>query len=387
MTTTAPTSNPSARGASTRKVGGVSHKRPIQPSSPASGQHAPDFQYNGGPVIRCPQVYGTFWGPNWLDNVHLNRAANLSQFLTDLLASTYMNIVSQYGVGLGAGVAGSYIKSSFVQNVGTQLDEASIHATIQSCINAGVIPEPPATGNNIALIIFLDETISVDDAGLGISMCEPTNDTAFGYHYDFVTAAGNEFYYAVIPALTDACLTNSCGTGGCSLSLSQPQEQRITQVTSHEFIEMCTDPKFPTGWYGSSSDENGDICNGQTDSITVGPNTWAVQRQYSKTDDVNSNGATYCVLNAPNPIPKLAGGPAAGTHIARIQMLQKLHGLLPLPTSTFDVKSNTLKTDPKQMEEFTQRLFAPFSHENLVPGLPGLLREFADHLDSKKSKK
>ena len=41
-------------------------------------------------------------------------------------------------------------------------------------------------------------------------MCEPAGDNAFGYHF-FTTTAGHEFYYAVIPALTDTCLKESCG--------------------------------------------------------------------------------------------------------------------------------------------------------------------------------
>jgi hypothetical protein len=349
MSTTAPSpSQPATR--STRKIGGVSHQPSITPAAPAAGQRAPDFKYNGGPVLQCPQVYGTFWGPQWFDAAHQARAAHLAQFMKDLLASKYMNVLSQYGVGFGAGAAGQYVKSTFLTNAPSQLSEAVIHQLIQSCINAGVIPEPPATNNNIALIIFLDETIAVKDTGLGIAMCEPTGDNAFGYHFDFKTTAGHEFYYAVIPALSDACLRETCGTGGCSLHLSQPQEQRITQVTSHEFMEMCTDPKFPSGWFGPASDENGDICNGATASITVGPNTWAVQRQYSKADDVNTNGATFCIVDAPNPMPKLAGGPAASAQVARIQMLQQLVPLLPLPTSTFDVQSGKLTTNESEFE-------------------------------------
>lgn len=384
MTTSATTPvHPIAR-TSTRKIGGVSHKPSVAPVAPAAGQHAPDFVYNGGAVIRCPQVYGAFWGPQWFDVPHLARVAHLTQFLTDLLASKYMNVLSQYGVGLGAGVAGSYVKTTFVSNVPAQLNEAGIHGLIQSSINSGALPEPPATNNNIALIIFLDETIAINDTGLGIAMCEPSGDNAFGYHFDFKTAAGNEFYYAVIPSLSDACLKNTCGTGGCSLSLTQPQEQRITQVTSHEFMEMCTDPKFRAGWFGPGSDENGDICNGQTASITVGPNTWAVQRQYSKADDVSSNGGTFCIVDAPNPMPKLAGGPAAGAQIARLQMLQQLVPLLPLPSSTLDAKTGKLTTADSEFEAFAHRLFAPLDPHTLIPGLPGLLRSFADHLDKKK---
>ena len=299
-----------------------------------------------------------------------------------------MNVLSQYGVGFGAGVAGQYVKSTFVSGVPSQINEAKIHQVIQDCINAGALPEPPAAKSNVCLMIFLDETIAVQDSGLGITMCEPSGDNAFGYHFDFKTAAGHEFYYSVIPALSDACLTATCGGGGCSLHLAQPQEQRITQVASHEFSEMATDPKFKQGWWGPSSDENGDICNGQTASITVGPNTWAVQRQYSKADDVATNGGTWSVLDAPNPMPELAGGPVSGvTGIARVQQLQQLYPLLPLPTARFDASSKKLSVDDAQIEEYSQRLFAPYSAENLVPGLPGMLRQMADHLEKKTKTK
>jgi hypothetical protein len=140
-------------------------------------------------------------------------------------------------------------------------------------------------------------------------MCERTSDNAFGFHFDFVTTAGNEFYYAVIPALDDNCIRNTCPNGNCSLHLTQTQEQRLTQVTSHEFAEMCTDPKFQQGWFGPNSDENGDICNGQSATITVGANTWNVQSQYSKTDDERTNGSAVCVVGAPSPLARRSDGP------------------------------------------------------------------------------
>ncbi len=381
-TATAPIANVATP--STRSVGGVNRKAAAMPAdTPAAGQRAPDFKYNGGAVVRCPQVYGAFWGPQWSDAAHQARAGHLAQFMKDLLASQYMNVLSQYGVGAGAGVAGSYVKSTFVANCPQQLSDTGIHQLIQSCINAGAIPEPPAANNNICLIIWLDESIQVNAPTLGIKMCEPTGDNAFGYHFDFVTAAGHEFYYAVIPALSDACLNATC-PGGCSLTTHQPQEQRITQVTSHEFSEMTTDPKFRQGWYGPTSDENGDIANGQIASITVGPNTWAVQRQYSKADDVATNGGTWSVVTAPTPMPKLAGGPASGTQIARAQLLQQMSSMLPLPSTSVDATSGVHTVNKEEVAAYADRLFAPFHHSNLAPGLPTLLREFADHLDTKK---
>jgi hypothetical protein len=94
------------------------------------------------------------------------------------------------------------------------------------------------------------------------------------------------------------------------LQLSHTQEQRRTQVASHEFAEMVTDPVPPTGWYDQSdpnSGEIGDICNGQSDTITVGPNTWTVQRIYSSTDDQQSGGSNYCLSQVTSPGPLLPG--------------------------------------------------------------------------------
>lgn len=292
-----------------RLIGGVSPLRATIPAAPVAGAAAhPDFVYNGGAVIRSPQVYTSFWGPLWSDQAHTARADRLNQFLQDLLNSDYMNVLSQYGAGSGAGAAGAFVNASFVPDVPSQLDEAGIAQAIQNSIDSGTLPEPPATDNNIVLVIYLDETVAVDQPGL--RMCEPTSDNAFGFHFDFATSAGNEFSYAVIPALDDNCIQNTCPDGNCSLQLSQTQEERLTQVTSHEFAEMCTDPKFQAGWFGPSSDETGDICNGQSATITVGANTWTAQRQYSKTDDENSGGARFCIVGMPNPMPKRGDGPA-----------------------------------------------------------------------------
>jgi len=216
--------------------------------------------------------------------------------------------LSQYGVGSGAGAAGSVVNAVFVHDVAPEIDEAAIAGIIQGLIDAGTLPELSGADNNVVLVIYLDETVVVNQPGL--EMCEPSGDNAFGFHFSFVTTAGNEFYYAVIPALDDACVQHTCPSDtACSLHLAQSQEERLTQVTSHEFAEMCTDPHFTTGWYGPSSDENGDICNGKAAALTVGGKTWNVQRQYSKTDDENRAGGNYCVVGAAVPMPRRADGP------------------------------------------------------------------------------
>jgi hypothetical protein len=258
------------------------------------------FTYHGGPIIRRPQVIASFWGALWADAAHQARAQRLDQYLQDLLASPFMNMLSQYGVGSGAGNAGTFLKATFLSPVPAVLTDAQIHGIIQSEINSGLIPQP---GGNSALLIFLDENTGVQDSS--VVMCEPLHDTAFGYHFFFTTSAGAKCYYGVIPALSDACLHESCPSDpNCSLHLAQTQEQRQTQVTSHEFAEMTSDPEL-NAWTDPANGENGDICNGEPATITVGPRTWTVQRIYSKFDDIVSQGATVCVATEPAPKPDM----------------------------------------------------------------------------------
>ena len=290
-------------------IRGVRLSRKRAPAPPTAAKF-PSFVYNGGPVIASPQVYTSFWGPLWTrDQAHKSRADRLSRFHADLLQSGFMNVLSQYGVGHGAGAAGAFVRATFIGNVPGTLTDPGIQTIIQSSITEGVLPEP-TTPSIIAVIIYLDETIGVDDASNGLVLCEAANDTAFGYHNFFTTTAGNPFYYAIVPALSDTCLAESCpgNDAGCSLHLSETQEQRLTQVASHEFAEMTTDPQL-NAWVDPANGENGDICNGESDPLTVGTNTWTVQRIYSKYDDINSSGRVFCLSQAQDPRPRLSPGP------------------------------------------------------------------------------
>lgn len=155
-----------------------------------------------------------------------------------------MNILTQYGVGSGQFGAQVMPASFITSGVAATISDAQIHVIIQNAINAGAIPEPPANNASTVLVIFLDETVAVQDSSLGITMCEPNGDNAFGYHFDFVTARGNNCYYAVIPSLNDACIQNTC-PGGCSLNLSEThsgkRSRRPLQGESGNQSPICTD--------------------------------------------------------------------------------------------------------------------------------------------------
>jgi hypothetical protein len=77
------------------------------PATPFAGAgQVPDFTYSGGPVIETPQVSVLFVG-DWSSSADQTRATNLKQFVSDMLNSSYMNILSQYGCGSSGSLVGS----------------------------------------------------------------------------------------------------------------------------------------------------------------------------------------------------------------------------------------------------------------------------------------
>jgi hypothetical protein len=236
-------------------------------------------------------------------------------------------------------------------------------------------------------MIYLDDGTSVNDAqGSGIVMCAAAGDDAFGYHSFFTTTAGNPFYYAVMPGLGDGCLQASCGSdASCSLHLAETREQRLTQVTSHEFAELVTDPQLNAWFEGNAGGENGDICNGEAATITVGSNTWTVQRTYSKTDDINTNGASFCLSEAADPIPLLSPGPSAPAALRMpVAAGAPANPLLPLPAVAFDAQSRKSSMRDEEVQAFVDRAFRPLRARHLTNDLPGLLKQIAAALTRRK---
>lgn len=332
----------------------------------------PEFTYHGGPVIASPQVYASFWGALWSSNQEYKRnAQRLTQFHQDLLKSNFMNVLSQYGVGTGAG-SGVYVQSSFVTNIPSTLNGPLIQGVIQSCINSKAIPEPADHSNNI-LMIYLDETINVRDLANDLELGRPEQDAAFGYHSCFRNEAGHPFYYAIIPALTDARLREVYANGNrnCSLLLSDRQEQRQTQVASHEFAEITTNPEL-NAWFDPVYGENGDICNGEPDIITVGANQWVVQRIYSKFDDIQTQGASYRWSQAPSPKSLLSPGPVVRP--AALASTSPSACLLPLPPVHVNNSNEEATIDLRELRDYTLDIFHPLREAHIIADLPNLLR-------------
>jgi hypothetical protein len=345
-------------------------------SPPGTSPVHPTFSYHGGPVVNCPLVNVSFWGSAWTtDPAHLARAARLAQFHKDLVSSNFMNVLNQYGVGKGI-----FVNTSFFSNVKSDLSGTDIQNTLQAAINSGALAEP--SNGNTCVIVYLAEGITVHDGG--IVMCAATSDDAFGFHSFFTTTAGHPLNFAIIPGLNDACLKSSCpgGDGTCSLKLTETQEQRQTQVASHEFAEMTTDPQLNAWFEGNAGGENGDLCNGESATIIIGANTWTVQRTYSKANDTGAPGANFCLSEAAAPIAKLPGGPASsvGAEILAANVLPH-DRLLPLPAVHFDAKAGKHRRDAAEIQAYVRRVFSPLPHGLVVGDLVPFLRDVADVME------
>src|SRR5262245_31011790 len=167
----------------------------FEPPGPTIAAAAnPGFRWHGGPIVSRPQVFSSFWGQTWSKPANKQRADRLNQYLKDLLKSKYMNILTQYGIG-GIG-AGTFVKSSFIENVPSVLTDTRIQQIIQTGIDNGVFPEPADPTNNV-LIIFLGEGIGINEPAQQLILCQPAHDTAFGYHSFFKTKAKHPFYYSM----------------------------------------------------------------------------------------------------------------------------------------------------------------------------------------------
>jgi len=323
--------------------------------------------YEGGPVVYCPLVYTSFWGASWT-NSNASLASQLNQFVQDLMqAGPWMNVLTQYGLS----GAGALAQSSFLEFVPKTLTVSSYEAIFQSCINAGLIPEPENVNNSrivSIVLVFLDSSVIINGGGRQLNF--PGAPDA-GYHDSFNTAAGNPFIYA-FSEFADL--------------------KTITTIMSHEFAEMVTDPLYTAWTPDQAQHEIGDYCEGQNTTITVGGRTWTVQQMWS---DV----ANACVVGSATRIPPIHPGPfgavaaAAGAGVKRLGRgparaldpaeVAPYHRVLPLPPVRFDHRYGTKQIADADMMAYTRKLFSPLRHHHLISDFPGLLRHAATLLESR----
>jgi hypothetical protein len=231
----------------------------------------PIVTYQGGPLIDHVAVQTIYLGTAWSNNPSLAQDANrLDQFFASVTNSSYLDMLSEYSTSQGGQIG----RGSFAGRLNLPQDSwtASIitDTTVRTLLNSEIAARVIApTGGNQLLFLFTPPNVAVYKSG-SASNGQPVGFA--GYHGNFVDAAGQTVYYAVIP--------DPVGNDRVQ-GLSATDQQ--TTAASHELAEAITDPTF-NSWYDNTGDlttgyEIADFANPSTDTVYLGP--YAVERVWS----------------------------------------------------------------------------------------------------------
>jgi hypothetical protein len=279
--------------------------------------------------------------------------------MQDLMVSPWMNVLTQYGP---SGI-GTFVQSSFLEYVPKTLAVNDYRAILQSCINAGLLPEPAnvnTTKNGVPVVmIFLDQTVTINGGGRQLNF--PGAPDA-GYHEWLITTAGNPLLYA--------------------FHWYQANVADITWVASHEFAETLTDPLYNAWTPDSAGHEIGDYCDDNNFDFTVSGRQWVAQTIWS-----NANNA--CVSAAAAKLPPLHPGPFGAAGVAlnrqgrgpstelRTASITPHDRVLPLPAVHFNHLTGSVETKDAELTAYARKLFYPLRHDHLFSDFPGFLHQAA----------
>src|SRR4051812_29803155 len=212
----------------------------------------PTVTYHGGALLPHVEVQGLYLGSDWYNNsTYYNQTAKLEAFNRFLPQSSFMDLLTQFGYGVGRGSTSAGTIDRLALNKTYYLTDSTIRGEIQRFINAGYLRQPDA---NRLYVVYVEPGVAIlndhdhnststrDFAGYHAAFA---GRTAYGYaadiHYAVIAYAGG--YNAVFPGLS------AFGT--------------MTLTASHEIAEAATDPNVnfrALGWYDDyRGGEIGDI--------------------------------------------------------------------------------------------------------------------------------
>ena len=337
--------------------------------------------YNGGPVVSCPVVYASFWGSLWPTKPDAVAAqAILTTFLGDLVHSTWMNVLSQYGVKGGMFAQANNLilpqdPKGFAQqdgHIGVTLSTSDCEQNLLGMVSNRMLPAPSDPRNTPPVVIcFLNDNVTTDL----IERKRTEGIDVHGYHEHLMTAGGQPLIYAIV-------------------KWRPPKEaadiNAMTGTASHELAEMATNPLGSgrpgdplNGWIipaelgsteGSTEicdQDNGLLCRGGIQELAG--TSWMVSPMWSDVDDT-------CTASASNPIPPIHPGPfsLSATIAAEPRRdSQLLQRLTPFPTMHKDPETNRTYMKKSEVFAYYRKLFYPIRHERVHPDFPAFLRELA----------
>ncbi len=230
--------------------------------------------YHGGQLLQQVEAQAVYLGSDWNTNSSLkNQTQSVDQFVSYLVQSPYMDMLTQagYGVGEGSATTGQLLNASLNKSAG--ISDAQIQADLQSAISSSQLATPDP---NRLYVVYVEPGVVIKNGS------ETSQNTFLGYHGAFAgkDASGKsvDIHYAVIAYPGGSNPTSR--SQGFSTDFNQ-----LTDVTSHELAEAVVDPNVnykTLGWYDDRL--NGEI--GDLTSRTTVLNGYVVQDLVNKNDQL-----------------------------------------------------------------------------------------------------
>jgi hypothetical protein len=249
--------------------------------------------YQGGTLLAHVEAQAVYLGSDWTNTPALQtQQTQLDQFVSSVVNSSYMDMLSNAGYDVGRGTAKVGVVDNIALSKTTAITDAQIQGQIQTLINSDSLQAPDA---NRLFIAYVEPGVVVQYGG-GAS-----NTTFLAYHGAFAgkTAGGAaaDIHYAVIsypgaPNFTAAA-------AGFTSDLNE-----LTAVTSHELAGSVTDPNVnykASGWFDTQAGK-------ELTELSVGD--YAMLNGYQVSDVVNQQDVVITPFTVQTPPPSGLVAPA-----------------------------------------------------------------------------
>jgi hypothetical protein len=262
----------------------------------------PTVTYHGGALLSKVEVQPLFYGSDWSSPGYFSQAGYLSNYLYNIVNSSYMDMLTKAGYGVGRGSFDTGFIDPASINKSQFLSDGQLRNALVADIDAGDLKAPDP---NRLYVIFVEDSVEV-----GSSSSNSVSNFR-GYHGAFGSTIWPPSSYW--PYYSDIHYAVIAYPGGSIPTLLGPEANAsewwlntlddTTLVTSHELAEAVTDPNVnykTKGWYDNTlNGEVGDICVAQT----VHLNGYAVQR----ISDVNDQAMTPAGAQSVTPVNFVLG--------------------------------------------------------------------------------
>ena len=228
----------------------------------APAASAVSLLYYGGPVLRVPHVYLTFWGFTTpaLDDPS-GEAPYLTNFFNGLGGSAWANALTQYCAG------SQCITNPTALLGGVWYDSATPPVAPDAQLAGEAVRAASHFGYSADGIYFIVTPHLRNTVGFGVQYC--------AWHSTTPDPLGHPVLYVNLPYNTDAPL-GDCGQG----YVNNPGTLDGVSITAgREYAEVVTDP-YGDGWHDSSGQWVTGPCTGAYD-IVLSTGTFAVPRLWS----------------------------------------------------------------------------------------------------------